>query len=67
MTIDKALTKPWVTPRIDGDIQSRKGRTQEFLAVEIHSHCRKRVSELRPVTMTHGACGQERHVLNWFM
>ncbi len=35
MKIDEAPTRPWVAPRLDGDIKSGKGGTQEFPRVEL--------------------------------
>ena len=37
MNTDNALTNLLVTRECDGDIRSRMGRTQKFLAAEVHS------------------------------
>lgn len=37
MNTDDALTNLLVTRECDGDIRSRMGRTQKFLADEVHS------------------------------
>lgn len=37
MTGDEVLTDLWVVPKCDGNIRSRNGRTQRFLAVDVHS------------------------------
>ncbi len=37
MIMDEVLTDLWVVPKNDGDIRSRNGGTQKFLAVVVHS------------------------------
>jgi hypothetical protein len=37
MMRSEVLTDLWVVPKCDCDIRSRSGRTQRFLAVDVHS------------------------------
>jgi hypothetical protein len=49
MNTDKASTTLLVTREIDGDIRLRKGGTQKFLAVEVHSLFSRNGSDRLPV------------------
>jgi len=49
MNTDKASTNLLVTREGDGDIRLRMGRTQKFLAVEVHSLFSRNGSDWLPV------------------
>jgi hypothetical protein len=48
MIIDKASIQLSMSWEFDGDIRLRKGRTQKFLAVGIHSPPKKQVRRYQP-------------------